>query len=77
MQKYIGSYHNALLKDTMSVWINEGKITARFGKQSSFILTPVKENVFNNLQCRVVMEFFPEKNEFALIQHGLYLVFVK
>jgi hypothetical protein len=77
LEVYAGSYFSEQLNMTMKVWVENARLTAQIVGQISFVLTPVKKDIFNYLPFQAVLEFYPERNELVLIQYGKYMPFIK
>ncbi len=77
LEKYAGIYACEQLKTSMAVTVVDNHLFGQMKGQGVFRVSAVKEDIFNNLTLKVVIEFYPARNELVLIQHGGYFTFVK
>jgi hypothetical protein len=77
LDKYLGTYTNDQMKMEIAITRDGADLKGQATGQRSFPLSVVQENIFNSISSGIVIEFRPEKNEFILIQKGLYLPFIR
>ena len=61
----------------IAITVVDNHLFGQMKGQGVFRVSAVKEDIFNNLTLKVVIEFYPARNELVLIQHGGYFTFVK
>jgi len=77
LEKYAGIYACEQLMTEIAITVVDNHLFGQMKGQGVFRLSAVKEDIFNNLTLKVVIEFYPARNELVLIQHGGYFTFVK
>ena len=77
LEKYAGIYACEQLMTEIAITVVDNHLFGQMKGQGVFRVSAVKEDIFNNLTLKVVIEFYPARNELVLIQHGGYFTFVK
>lgn len=77
LQKFVGTYSSKDMPLKINVFIEEKKLMAQATGQSSFPLEPTSENTFKFDRAGIVIEFFPAKNQFVIMQGGTKNIFTK
>ena len=77
LKKYAGIYACEQLMTEIAITVVDNHLFGQMKGQGVFRVSAVKEDIFNNLTLKVVIEFYPARNELVLIQHGGYFTFVK
>lgn len=77
LQKLTGIYSAKEVPLKINIFIRDKKLMAQASGQSEFPLEATSETRFKFDAAGIVIEFFPSKNQFAIMQRGTKTIFTK
>ncbi len=77
LQKFVGTYSSKDIPLKINIFIKDKKLMAQATGQSDFPLEATSQTTFKFDRAGIVIEFFPAKNQFVIMQGGTKNIFTK
>ncbi|WP_419870244.1 serine hydrolase domain-containing protein [Chryseobacterium sp. CT-SW4] len=77
LQKFVGTYSSPDIPLKINIFIRNKKLMAQATGQSEFPLEAVSDTSFKFDAARIVIDFYPAKKQFIIIQSGIKNTFTK
>jgi len=77
LQRYVGTYSSKDVPLKINIFIEDKKLMAQATGQSAFPLEATSDTRFKFDAAGIIIEFFPAKNQFIIMQSGTKNIFTK